>query len=459
MRSHSSKVCLSDLLRMLTRYRSALLAIGFLALVTSSVWGQDAVLTDDAQVSTTTPNTPDGAAQVMRVRPGVNRAFLKFSLNPTLLPPGTVGMFVGRATLKVYVNTVNIPGGIQVAPALAGVTPWAEATLTNSNAPALGPVTGLPASVALAQKWVTFDVTRLVQQWIDNPGSNNGLALLSSGADVEIDSKEDIPFIFGGGLLLSGHPAQLEITLNHAATADAATLAANATNLGGAPSTNYVQTNSPLVNGPRTPLPGSSFYIQNATTPQTADFNITGGGTVGGSVLVGPPAVAEGLPGVSDFSTLTVHGTNYGEAKIQADQLGAILSLDSTIGGVRRDYTLENGVRGQAGVFAIFDRTAYSAAPANPFAGIRLQIDPTGLVTIPQSLSVGQTLTTNTLSTNIVNANQQFTLGGSHLISANNNISSTFVGLEAGLNNANGPLPSGWFNTFVGTHAGKSNTI
>src|SRR5262245_59850060 len=58
-------------------------------------------------------------------------------------------------------------------------------------------------------------------------------------------------------------------------TASIATTAENALQLGGVPADQYVQTNDPRLS----PVPASSLYIQNTTTPQTSsNFNISGNG-------------------------------------------------------------------------------------------------------------------------------------------------------------------------------------
>lgn len=72
-------------------------------------------------------------------------------------------------------------------------------------------------------------------------------------------------------------------------------------------------------------------------------------------------------------SNLVVTGTGIVESSIQSTDERAILSLNSTIGGNNQVWTLENGVFGEAGKFAIFDRTAFKA---------RLTIDTDGLVAV-----------------------------------------------------------------------------
>ncbi len=60
-------------------------------------------------------------------------------------------------------------------------------------------------------------------------------------------------------------------------------------------------------------------------------------------------------------SNLLVTGDGFVESSVQSTNERAILSLNSTIGGENRVWTLENGVFGEAGKFAIFDRTAFKA--------------------------------------------------------------------------------------------------
>jgi hypothetical protein len=70
-----------------------------------------------------------------------------------------------------------------------------------------------------------------------------------------------------------------------ATTAITATTANNALQLGGVAANQYVQTNDPRMTDARNPLPNSTNYIQNRTTQQTStNFNISGNGTVGGTV-------------------------------------------------------------------------------------------------------------------------------------------------------------------------------
>ncbi|HKP69244.1 MAG TPA: hypothetical protein VJV05_08170 [Pyrinomonadaceae bacterium] len=57
--------------------------------------------------------------------------------------------------------------------------------------------------------------------------------------------------------------------------------------LGGLPASQYVLTVDPRLSDARNPLPNSANYIQNRTTQQpTSSFNVSGNGTIGGSLSV-----------------------------------------------------------------------------------------------------------------------------------------------------------------------------
>ncbi len=83
-----------------------------------------------------------------------------------------------------------------------------------------------------------------------------------------------------------------------------------------------------------------------------------------GRVGIGSPVPA---------SNLDVHGTGITESGVTSVNERAVVSLNSTIGGTNRVWTLESGVGGTSGLFGIFDRQAGRA---------RLTIDTGGVVSV-----------------------------------------------------------------------------
>ncbi len=78
-----------------------------------------------------------------------------------------------------------------------------------------------------------------------------------------------------------------------------------------------------------------------------------------------------GIGTTNPLVKLHVNGPGVVESSVQSTSERAILSLNSTIGGQNRVWTLENGLFGTAGLFGIYDRTASQA---------RLTIQPAGAI-------------------------------------------------------------------------------
>jgi hypothetical protein len=174
-----------------------ILCLGVLLFSVHEASAVEATLNGDASVNSAHPSINYGTLSNLYVASG-NTAFLQFDLST--LPAGTTSAQVTRATLTVFVNRMNTAGSVTVSPVSAS---WGEYSITSATAPATGGSIGtLPVSIA--GQYVSVDVTAQVQAWVTTPGSNNGLALGSGGADVLFDSKENDE---------TSHAARLDITL------------------------------------------------------------------------------------------------------------------------------------------------------------------------------------------------------------------------------------------------------
>ena len=130
-----------------------------------------------------------------------NTALLNFDV--TTLPAGTTSTDIAKATLVFFVKGVPTAGRLQVSPL---TNAWTE-NATTSTAPLVGLPVATSAPIAKGNTYFAIDVTTLVQNWIDVPAANFGLALqpaISTFTSLTIDSKE---------ALQTSHPAYIEIAL------------------------------------------------------------------------------------------------------------------------------------------------------------------------------------------------------------------------------------------------------
>lgn len=167
------------------------------AFASQPVWGAQAILVADAHVNSALPAANSGAISNLDVGGGYT-TLLQFDLS--LLPAGTTAAQVSRAVLRLYVNRVTTPGLVAYAP-IAGA--WGEYSVTYATEPAIAAPAGV-FSASQAGAFVAIDVTSLVQGWITNPATNNGLALSAGTAVAQFDSKENDQ---------TAHAATLEVDL------------------------------------------------------------------------------------------------------------------------------------------------------------------------------------------------------------------------------------------------------
>jgi hypothetical protein len=116
------------------------------------------------------------------------RSLVQFDLSSVNLTPAQVAAPSFHATFQIYVDsTAEVGFGADPSPAspiqvdltaVGGATPaWSESAVTWNSQPT---VTGGVASTATINginQWVSFDVTSLVQQWLNGSLANNGFML------------------------------------------------------------------------------------------------------------------------------------------------------------------------------------------------------------------------------------------------------------------------------------------
>jgi hypothetical protein len=151
----------------------------------------------DAFVNSGSPGTNYGDKITLDVQ-SARTSLVAFDLSE--LPTGPT---VARATLRLYVDSVNAAGVFNV---VAATSPWSEAAVTFSTRPTLGATAAGPVAVAATSvnDFVLIDVTALAQSWLSGSVANSGVALVLSGASgkFSFQSKE------------GAHPPELEVVLN-----------------------------------------------------------------------------------------------------------------------------------------------------------------------------------------------------------------------------------------------------
>ena len=190
------------------------LLLSLIILASGTCLGQTGTLTDDAYAS---PNSRvqsvnlagsgplitvagSGAAALGRSA-GPATGYIKFKLTPSL-PAGTTADKIAKATLKLFVFSVDTPSSFDV---LRVTGTWDEGTISPGTTLTLDPeVAGV--GVAKPLSFVAIDLTQLTKDWLSGAQPNNGIALVAgtSTSLITFDTKESP---------LTGHEPRLEITL------------------------------------------------------------------------------------------------------------------------------------------------------------------------------------------------------------------------------------------------------
>jgi hypothetical protein len=103
-----------------------------------------------------------------------NRALIQFDL--TAIPTGTS---ISQASLRVYYQVCAVLGTTTTLTAYRVDESWEELTATWNSQPAYAEAYGSAAFTSCASGWRSFDVTNLVQGWVNDDYPNYGVLLRS----------------------------------------------------------------------------------------------------------------------------------------------------------------------------------------------------------------------------------------------------------------------------------------
>ena len=171
------------------------LAVSMIVLAPARAAALQARLTDDAYTSSASPGANFGASGSVSVQgppptAAMQRAYLKFDL-VGVVPAGTRGIDVTKATLRLWVKDVARPGMFDVYRVVGA---WSEESLKDNAAPVLGAleVGSVPVWAADKLGFIQVDVTSVVRDWLNGVIPSNGLVLVptATGIGVSFSSKE-----------------------------------------------------------------------------------------------------------------------------------------------------------------------------------------------------------------------------------------------------------------------------
>ena len=178
----------------LVRAAQVLLVAGTLG--APALWAVDAPLVGDTYITSASPAANFGTAATVNIS-SASTGLVQFDLTTIPSPSGAIG----QAYLRVFVNKVNAAGTLAF---MLVNQPWNELSVANNSGLTFGP-SFITSPVGVMDSFVLVDVTAQVQNWINTPGSNHGIAIAGTGgADVLLDSKESSA---------TSHPASLELLI------------------------------------------------------------------------------------------------------------------------------------------------------------------------------------------------------------------------------------------------------
>ncbi|MDQ6654477.1 MAG: hypothetical protein M3176_02400 [Chloroflexota bacterium] len=292
---------------------------------------------------------------------------------------------------------------------------------------------------------------RFVEVGVKPAGSGNPFTILSPRQPIT-----PAPYAMHS---LSAVSANSATNATNAANATNATNAANATNamnamnaatannatqLGGVPASQYVQTNDGRLSDARAPLPGSPNYIQNTTTQEAGSFNISLNGTVGGTLS------ANAVNSATQFNI--AGGRVLGVSAVAENTYAGLLAGNLNTGGNNSFIGAQAGVSNTTGANNSFIGTRAgflsTSTGNNSFVGTFAGYHNAGSDNTFVGYDAGDANTTGRSNT---------LLGSGTSLSANDLFNATAIGAGAIASQSNS-LILGNNNVFVGIGTATPNT-
>lgn len=248
--------------------------VGCLGGFTSGVQAQMLVPQADAFVNSAAPGANNSRTLLKVQAPGMI-SYVRFDLSSL---PALAG---GIAKLAFHVNAVKTAGPVSLYLATGG---WQESSITWSNRPPISatPLDTQTLTAAMAGGWIEFDVSAALDQWISNPATNFGVAIVGPASPrtyVYFDPRE------------SGYAPTLSVSFPMQVTV-------------GPVGRDYT---SPVM-AAQNALAGDSWCVAPAAPDQPCTIKIDAGNYVLGETLVLPPGMRVVGSGKSATFLLAVKG-------------------------------------------------------------------------------------------------------------------------------------------------------
>lgn len=158
---------------------------------------EDASTTPQGEIS-----TASGKAKSLAVSPS-QQAFILFNLDE--LPPNYTADNITSARLRLYVGKFTKPGGLSVHLVTSA---WTDTAAGPAPTFVPAPMATVDVDGIREKGFILVDVTAAVLTWLDNPGTNFGLAVAAAGPEpttqLKLGSRE------GPAL---GFPSELEVEI------------------------------------------------------------------------------------------------------------------------------------------------------------------------------------------------------------------------------------------------------